>query len=202
MTLNVKDKVDIQIEDKETRHEEEMVSTEIDSKEKKKTKAKKSVTKSLDKIKKLEEKISGLEDEKKALKDQALRKMAEFENYKRRTEKEFLALLENANEGLISDLLPVIDDFERSLAHAKESDNGQSLLEGVELIYKKLIDLLNKKGLKIMESVGHEFDPEKHQALMQVDLDKYESGYIVEEHLKGYLLNDKVIRHAQVLVNK
>lgn len=153
-------------------------------------------------IQQLEEKVKKLEDENKQLKDQSLRRIAELENYKRRTEKEFLAHLEYANEGLISDLLPALDDFERSLEHSGKTDNNDSLKEGVVLIYKKLISTLEKKGLKKMESVGQEFDPEKHQALMNVESDKYESGYIIEEHLKGYTLNDKVIRHSQVMVTK
>ena len=72
----------------------------------------------------------------------------------------------------------------------------------MELVYKKLFSALEKKGLKVMEVIGEEFDSEKHEALMQVDSDKVESGYIVDQHLKGYLINDKVIRHAQVLVAK
>ncbi len=155
------------------------------------------------KIQELEEKIKQLEEENKALKDQNLRRIAEFENLKRRKEKEFLDILQNANEELILELLPVIDDFERFLAHANdENQNVDSLKQGVELIYKKMMKILEKQGLKPIESVGHEFDAEKHQALMQVDSDKYESGYIVDEHLKGYTLNGKVIRHAQVLVAK
>lgn len=154
------------------------------------------------KIKELEEKIHGLEKDHLQLRDQYLRKLAEFENYKRRTEKEFLAHLEYANEGLIVDLLPVIDDFERFLNHADKSENQQTLREGIDLIYKKMMSVLEKKGLKIMVSVGQEFDAEKHQALMQMESDKYESGYILDEHVKGYTLGNKVIRHAQVLVVK
>lgn len=146
--------------------------------------------------------INELETQLSQLKDQYLRKVAEFENYKRRTEKEFLAHLEYANEGLISDLLPVLDDFERSLQHMDQSSDAKVLREGIDLIYKKLVSILEKKGLKVMETIGKDFDAEKHQALMQVESDKHESGKVVDQHLKGYLLNDKVIRHAQVLVAK
>ena len=166
---------------------------------KKKTSAKSKENK---KIKKLEEKITALEEEKGQLKDQVLRKMAEFENYKRRTEKEFLAHLENANEGLITELLPALDDFERFLEHAEKEENNISLKDGVSLVYKKVLDVLSKKGLKVMESVGQEFDAEKHQALVQVNTEEFKSGFISGEHLKGYLLNEKVIRHAQVMVAK
>jgi len=154
------------------------------------------------KIKELEEKLSVAEKEISQLKDQYLRKLAEFENYKRRTEKEFLAHLEFANEELIVDILPVIDDFERFLSHANKADNQQVLQEGVELIYKKLSGIFEKKGLKKLECIGQEFDAEKHQALLQMESEKHESGTVIDEHLKGYTLNSKVIRHAQVIVAK
>ncbi|HID39300.1 MAG TPA: nucleotide exchange factor GrpE [Calditrichaeota bacterium] len=169
---------------------------------KKTSKSKKTKSRESNKIKELQERIKILEQEKEQLRDQALRKMAEFDNYKRRTDKEFLAVLQNASENLIMELLPVLDDFERFLEHAENSGNAQSLVKGVELIYKKLSGILEKQGLKKMETIGQEFDPEKHQALMQVDSDKHESGHVVDEHLKGYMLNDKVIRHSQVLVAK
>jgi len=175
-------------------------SSEGKSVKKKKTASVKS--KDAKKIKALEEKVQTLEQKSGQLKDQLLRKMAEFENYKRRTEKEFLVYLENATEGLITELLPVMDDFERFLEHADTDVANASLKDGVELIYKKFKDTLNKKGLKPMEAVGQEFDAEKHQALLQADSEKYESGFVTAEHLKGYLLNDKVIRHAQVIVAK
>ena len=180
----------------------EQTEQEVLEKPKKKKKTVSEKSKENKKIKALEKKVSALEEESGKLKDQLLRKMAEFENYKRRTEKEFLAHLQNANEGLIIDLLPAIDDFDRFLEHADDDKNSASLKDGVSLIHKKIMDVLEKKGLKAMESVGHEFDAEKHQALMQADSDEYESGFIISEHLKGYLLNDKVIRHAQVLVAK
>lgn len=178
---------------------EDVAAPDMDSKDSKKKPKK---TKEQKIIEELKNNISELEETVNQLKDQSLRKAAEFENYKRRTEKEFLAHLEFATEGLITELLPVIDDFERSIEHASKSENTDSLKEGVELIYKKFIGILEKKGLKVMESIGEEFDTEKHQALMQIESDKVESGHIVDQHLKGYYLNDKVIRHAQVLVAK
>jgi molecular chaperone GrpE len=183
--------------------------TEIDKDEKVKKDAKESSLKKEDqkskehkKAAEYQSRIEALENQLSQLKDQYLRKVAEFENYKRRTEKEFLAHLEYATEGLITDILPVLDDFERSLQHMEQSNDAQVLREGVDLIYKKLISVLEKKGLKVMETIGLDFDAEKHQALMQIESDVHESGKIVDQHLKGYLLNDKVIRHAQVLVAK
>jgi molecular chaperone GrpE len=190
----------IKSEDMAETREREAVEEEQKSTESKKKKSQKS--KEQKKIESLEDKNDELENQVNQLKDQFLRKVAEFENYKRRTEKEFLAHLEFANEGLITEILPVIDDFERFLDHADKSGVDKSLKDGLELIYKKLFNALEKKGLKVMESVGEEFDSEKHEALMQVESDEVESGHIVDQHLKGYLINDKVIRHAQVLVAK
>ena len=136
------------------------------------------------------------------LKDQLLRKVAEYDNYRKRTEREFLNRIQNANERLITDLLPVLDDFERSLSHAREAENKELLIEGFELIYKKLSSIMEKEGLKSIDAVGQEFDPDKHDALMQMESDSHDSGTIMEEHLKGYNLNHKVIRHSQVLVAK
>ncbi len=92
--------------------------------------------------------------------------------------------------------------MERAIDHAKKSDDVSSLLEGAELIEKKLRGTLEKQGLQKMQAIGEEFNPEKHDALMQIEKQDVESEIIVEEHLKGYILNDKVIRHAQVIVSK
>ncbi len=190
--------------------ESEKASSDKNSEaQKSKGATKKSNIKAVKKINELEKKIealeqvkSNLEEENKILKDQLLRKAAEFDNYKRRTEKEFINLLDSANEELILEILPAIDDFERSLQHMEESENNDSHSEGIRLIYKKLISTLEKKGLKPIDAIGQEFDPDQHQALLQVESDKHESGSVVEEHLKGYKLNEKVIRHSQVLVAK
>lgn len=143
-----------------------------------------------------------MQTENEKLKDQLLRKMAEFDNYKRRTEKEFIDNIQSASRELIEELLPVLDDFERSVQHAESEGVKSPLLEGVQLVYKNLMKTLTKRGLSVIDAVGQEFNPDEHDALVQVDSDKYESGYVVDEHLKGYRLNDKVIRHAQVLVSK
>jgi molecular chaperone GrpE len=174
--------------------EERNKSSEDSQKAKKKT-VKKRSTKQHAELKKIKE-------ENMQLKDQLLRKAAEFDNYRKRTERDFLDRIQNSNQRLITDLLPVLDDFERSLDHAKEAENSDALIEGFELIYKKMSSLLAKEGLKPIEAVGQEFDPDQHDALMQMDSDSHESGTIIEEHLKGYHLNDKVIRHSQVLVAK
>jgi len=154
------------------------------------------------KVAKLELELSKTSQERDTLKDQLLRKMAEFDNYKRRTEKEFIENIQSASKELIEDLLPVIDDFERSIQHAEAEKDKSPLLEGVNLVYKNLVKELTKRGLSELDIIDQEFNPDEHEALMQIDSDKHKSGFIVDVHLKGYKLNDKVIRHAQVMVAK
>ncbi len=146
--------------------------------------------------------IKKLKEEKEHLQDQLLRKIAEFDNYKKRTEREFVERVQNANEKLISELLPVLDDMERALDHAEQSKEVNSLLEGTELIQKKMLGILEKQGLEPLPAEGEDFDPDQHDALMQIEKENVESGKIIEEHLRGYILNGKVIRHSQVIVAK
>jgi molecular chaperone GrpE len=149
----------------------------------------------LDEIKKLK-----LENEQ--IQDKLLRKIAEFDNYKKRTERDFFERIQNANENLIIQLLPVVDDLERFLNHSARATEENSLYVALDLIYKKLVSTLEKTGLKPLVSVGEDFDPEKHDALLQRESDQYSSGKIIEEHVKGFELNGKIIRHAQVIVAK
>lgn len=140
------------------------------------------------------------------LRDQLLRKAAEFDNYRKRTEKEFVEHLQNANAKLITDLLPVLDNQDRALSTNKNSEDYKALFEslhkGSELIRQKFFDVLKSYGLKPIEALNQEFDPEKHDAMMQMEVKNKKSNIVVEEYLKGYELNGKVIRHAQVVVSK
>ncbi|MFQ5769499.1 MAG: nucleotide exchange factor GrpE [bacterium] len=164
------------------------------------TKTRKST--SITKIKNLQKKLKEVENEKNNLKDQLLRKAAEFENYKKRRENEYLQLINNANAEVITDLLPILDDFERSMKAAQDSEDFNGLYQGIELIYKNLTKVLENRGVKPIEAIGQEFDPEKHDALLQVESNDHPAGTVVEEHLKGYVMNDRVLRHSQVLVSK
>lgn len=161
----------------------------------------------------LEELISGSEAEENEpnrtkedkkeienLKDQLLRKAAEFENYKRRTESEISTLFKYASEGLITELLPVLDDFDRVLKDT--SQDTETLRKGVELIYEKFKKTLEKQGLKEMESTGKPFDVNLHDALLQQESGEVEPNTIIDTVEKGYFLKDKVIRHAKVIVSK
>jgi len=136
-----------------------------------------------------------------AFKDQLLRKAAEFENYKRRSEAEYLSLVRNANEGLISALLPIVEDLTRSLKAGSSQPDGEAFYRGVELIYQKLMKILEAQGLVPFDSSGAPFDVNYHDALLQVARDDVSPGTVVEEIARGYKLNDRVLRHAKVIVS-
>ncbi|MFQ5638316.1 MAG: nucleotide exchange factor GrpE [bacterium] len=150
----------------------------------------------------IKKKIAALEAERDGLKDQLMRTAAEFENYKKRRENEFIQLIATSNADLISQLLPILDDFERSMKSAQESKNFQSFYTGVELIFKNLLGVLERQGVKPIEAVGQKFDPELHEALLQVEGGDSPADMVVEEHLRGYKMHDRVLRHSQVLVSK
>lgn len=132
-------------------------------------------------------------------KDLFLRKAAEFDNYKRRTEIETAGIIRYANEDLISTILPVVDDLERSLKNSKDQKDS-ALFRGIELIHQKMVKILESQGVKTFESLGKEFDVHYHDALLQVQKEGVPPHTIVEEVEKGYLFHDKVLRHAKVVV--
>jgi molecular chaperone GrpE len=149
-----------------------------------------------------EEKITQLEQEVVELKDKLLRKAAEFENYKRRTENDQINLITFAAESFIQKLLPVIDDFERSLGHVEEAQDITAIKQGLKLIYDKLMKVLDEQGVKKIEAIGNPFDVDYHEALMQRPDDSVEPHTVVDEMEKGYTYKDKVIRHAKVVVSE
>jgi molecular chaperone GrpE len=151
---------------------------------------------------KLEENIKQLEVEVAELKDKLLRKAAEFENYKRRTENDQINLITFAAEPFIQKLLPVIDDFERSLEHVDEAQDINAIKQGLKLIYDKLMKVLDEQGVKKIEAVGNPFDVDYHEALMQRPDDSVEPHTVLDEIEKGYTYKDKVIRHAKVIVSE
>ncbi|MEK6565205.1 MAG: nucleotide exchange factor GrpE [Bacteroidota bacterium] len=146
-------------------------------------------------------KLAETEQQVAQYKDLLLRKAAEFENYKKRVDNESATIIKFANEDLIGEIIPVLDDFERFLKSAKEQKNHEVLSRGVELVYQKLLKTLESQGVKAFETVGKEFDVHYHDALMQVHREGVPPHIILEEVEKGYLLNDKVIRHAKVVVS-
>jgi molecular chaperone GrpE len=146
------------------------------------------------------EKLRQAEKTIEELKDQRLRLLAEVDNVRKRSEREMGKVVLHANTKLIRAILPVIDDIERSLKSADKK--SAEFYGGVELIYQKLLQILQSFGLQVMETTGKPFDVDRHDALMQVNEDGIPSGHVVSEHEKGYLLHDQVIRHAKVIVNK
>lgn len=156
-------------------------------------------------IKEMEEKdqkITELETEISELKDKLLRRAAEFENYKRRTENDQLNLIKYAAEPIIQTLLPIVDDFERSLLHIENAKDINAIKEGLKLVYDKLIKALKEQGVEKIDSIGEAFDVEFHEALMQKPVEGVEPHTVVEEIEKGYKYKDKIIRHAKVIVSE
>ncbi len=135
------------------------------------------------------------------LKDQLLRFAAEFDNFRKRVERENRYLVDNTVADIIARLLPVLDDLERSIQATEARDDENPLLAGVKLVHKNFVKILADMGLEPMDSVGQEFDPDKHDAMMQMKVEGMEPHLVVDEHVRGYLFKDKVIRHAKVIVS-
>ncbi|WP_096270633.1 nucleotide exchange factor GrpE [Paucisalibacillus globulus] len=147
------------------------------------------------------EEIENLQKEKDELYQRFLRAQAEFDNFKKRSIKEREAAAKYKSQDLATELLPAIDNFERAL-QVEVDESNKGLLEGISMVYRQLIDALKSQGIEAIESVGKEFDPNVHQAVMQVEDESMDSNVVVEELQKGYLIKDRVIRPAMVKVNK
>ena len=133
-----------------------------------------------------------------ALEDKVKRQMAEFDNFRKRTTKEKDQMFSMGEKNVIEKMLPVVDNFERGLAAIPEEEKGGALASGMEMIYKQLYKQLEDLGVKPIEAVGKEFDPNFHNAVMQVASEEYESGIVAQEFVKGYTYHDTVIRHSMV----
>lgn len=134
------------------------------------------------------------------LEDRVKRQMAEFENYRKRTEKEKAAMFEMGAKSVVEKILPVVDNFERGLAAVPDTDKEGAFASGMNLIYKQMMTELEGLGVKPIEAVGNEFDPNLHNAVMQVESDEYEEGIVAQELLKGYTYRESVVRHSMVAV--
>jgi molecular chaperone GrpE len=146
--------------------------------------------------------LSAKTQETERLMDRLLRLQAEFENYKKRMAREKAEYLKFAHEGLILDFLPVLDNLERALAAARAEAGSTRLIEGIEMIARLFRSVLEKAGVKPMETVGQPFDPAYHQAVAQVDGSPDEANLVVEEVQKGYLIESRVLRPAMVKVSR
>ena len=148
------------------------------------------------KKKKEDKKDEQIED----LSDRLKRQMAEFDNFRKRTEKEKTQMFDMGARTIIEKILPVVDNFERGLAAVSEDEKENAFVDGMDKVYKQLLTELDAAGVKPIEAVGKEFDPEFHNAVMQVESDEYESGVVAQELQKGYMYKDSVVRHSMVAV--
>ena len=140
-------------------------------------------------------------DEKiEELTDQVKRQMAEFENFRKRTEKEKTQMFDMGARTVIEKILPIVDNFERGFTTVEEADKDDAFVQGMDKVYKQLITELEAIGVKPIEAVGQEFNPEYHNAVMQVASEEYESGVVAQELLKGYTYKETVVRHSMVAV--
>ena len=153
-------------------------------------------------VQKLKKDIATLKKEKVELTDRLLRSVAEFENYKKRIERDFAEITIRTNADLVKDILPILDDFERSLDPAHKTGSSKKFKEGIELIFRNLCSKLQERGLEPIEAIGEKFDPEKHDALMLVESKDHPENIVLEEHSKGYKFKDQIIRHSKVIVSK
>ncbi len=144
--------------------------------------------------------LLAMEQERNDWKEKFMRKMAEFDNYKRRTDQEQQNIMKYAGEKLVGKLLPVIDDFERSIQHITEESDVKTLQQGVQLIYEKFMKFLNDQGIKRIDVVGKPFDVHYHDALYQQPSEIHPPHTVIQEVQAGYTYKDRVLRHAQVIV--
>ena len=151
----------------------------------------------------VEAKLAKSEAEAADLKDRLLRQMAEFDNYRKRTMKEKAEIILNGSAGVVTDILPVIDDLERAIANSAKSEDYNALKEGVELIYNKLMHILEQKGLQKISPRNEPFDTDFHEAIAMIPAPSEDlKGKVLDCAIDGYKLNDKVLRHAKVAVGE
>ena len=166
-------------------------ATEEPSKESRKEKKKRE---------KADKKQDALKEKIEELEDRVKRQMAEFDNFRKRSEKEKTMMFETGARSVIEKILPVVDNFERGLASMPEEQKADGFAQGMEMIYKQLMTELEKMEVKPIPAVGEEFNPDFHNAVMQVESEEYESGVIAQELQKGYTYRDGVVRHSMVAV--
>ena len=156
--------------------------------------------KSSKKKSKHDKKQDAMKEKVEELEDRVKRQLAEFENFRNRTEKEKQQMFETGARSVIEKILPIVDNFERGLATVPEEEKGSPFAEGMEKIYKQLMTELEKMEVKPIEAVGTEFNPDLHNAVMQVESEEYETGIVAQELQKGYTYRDQVVRHSMVAV--
>ena len=136
------------------------------------------------------------------MQDKYMRQVAEFENFRKRTDKEKAQMFDQGSANVLEKLLPVIDNFERGLATVPEDEKDSPFADGMNMIYKQLLKQMEDLGVTPIEAAGKEFDPNFHNAVMQVESDEVEEGFVAQELQKGYMYHDTVLRHSMVAVAK
>jgi molecular chaperone GrpE len=150
----------------------------------------------------LQEKVNALQAKLADTENRLLRLQADFDNYRRRSLLEREAAEKYRAQSLVLDILPALDNFERAMKVEAKDEQTSSLLQGMEMVYRQLLEALTKEGVEVIEAVGQPFDPHYHQAVMQVEDSQFESNTVVEEFQKGYKLKDRVIRPSMVKVSQ
>ncbi len=150
--------------------------------------------------KKADKEKAGMQEKIDSLEDRVRRQMAEFDNYRKRTDKEKEQMFSMGERSVIEKILPIVDNFERGFDTVEEADKDDAFVTGMQKIYSQLVKQLEALGVKPIEAVGKEFDPNLHNAVMQVESKDYETGIVAQELQKGYMYHDQVLRHSMVAV--
>ncbi|MCY7778390.1 nucleotide exchange factor GrpE [Bacillus haynesii] len=186
----------------ELNEQEELNETEAETAEAEQTAAEADAPAEDTQTEMLEKQLKELQERLEEKENKLLRVQADFENYKRRARLDLEAAEKYRSQRIISDLLPALDNFERALQIEPDNEQTKSLLQGMEMVHRQILEALNNEGVEQIPSVGEQFDPNMHQAVMQVEDEAYESNAVVEELQKGYKLKDRVIRPSMVKVNQ
>lgn len=187
---------DVTMEENTMEAQNDAAEAEVTKAESSEAKESKGVFKKKDKKEKKDKKDEQIAE----LNDRVLRQMAEFENFRKRTEKEKAAMFEIGAKSIVEKLLPVIDNFERGLSAVSEEEKSTGFAQGVEMIYKQLLTELESVGVTPIEAVGKEFNPDFHNAVMHIEDENFGENIVAEEFQKGYMYKDSVVRHSMVKV--
>ena len=189
-------------QNEELNEQEELNETEAETAEAEQTAAEADAPAEDTQTEMLEKQLKELQERLEEKENKLLRVQADFENYKRRARLDLEAAEKYRSQRIISDLLPALDNFERAPQIDPDNEQTKSLLQGMEMVHRQILEALKNEGVEQIPSVGEQFDPNMHQAVMQVEDEAYESNAVVEELQKGYKLKDRVIRPSMVKVNQ